>query len=173
MNNKILGIVVVLAVIVVGGFYYFNGGVEISDTDYFAGNENDESSDVTEPTQSGQIVPGESPVGGDMQVFQTKTVTYTGSEFSPSSITISKGDAVTWVNQSPGSMWIASAAHPTHAGYDGTSFQEHCGSMGGDAFDQCEGGTPGTSWTFTFDKVGEWKYHDHLKLGAFGTVIVE
>jgi len=40
-------------------------------------------------------------------------------------------------------------------------------------FDACGGLKTGESWSFTFGEVGEWKYHDHLIAGHFGTVTVQ
>ena len=99
------------------------------------------------------------------------TVTYTDSGFSPSSVTIKKGGTVKFVDQRNGSMWIGSAPHPAHTGYDGTSRTTHCapGYTGPAPFDQC---SPGASYSFTFDKVGTWPYHDHMNSSSFGKVVV-
>ena len=95
------------------------------------------------------------------------TVTYNGSSFSPSEVTIKKGGTVTWGGT--GNMWVASAQHPTHMVYAGTSLQEHCPEGAADAFDQC---ASGNSYSFTFDKVGTWFFHDHMNASAFGSVKV-
>jgi plastocyanin len=70
-------------------------------------------------------------------------------------------------------MWPASAFHPTHTVYSGTSLSEHCPDTAGTAFDACKGFLPGQSWSFKFTKAGTWKYHDHLNPGATGTIVVE
>ena len=101
---------------------------------------------------------------------QGTTVTYTDTGFSPKTITIKRGDAVNFVNQSSGDMWVASAMHPTHIVYSGTTLNEHCPDPENDSFDQC---VAGDSFSFTFDKVGTWNYHDHLGPTNFGTVVVE
>ncbi len=102
------------------------------------------------------------------------TITLTDSGFSPSSITVKKGQAVTWVNESTQAMWVASAPHPAHTGYDGASLNEHCaaGYAGPAPFDECAEAQTGGSYTFTFDKAGTWKYHNHLRVEETGTVIV-
>jgi hypothetical protein len=72
-------------------------------------------------------------------------------------------------------MWVASAMHPGHAVYNGTSLSEHCKNKkpnSTEIFDQCVGIKPGESWSFTFTKEGEWKYHDHITSGRYGTVNV-
>ena len=97
------------------------------------------------------------------------TIPYNGDSFSPKEVLIRKGGTVTWVTASGGQMWVASAQHPSHTVYSGTSRQEHCPDTSGTAFDQCAGGN---NYTFTFDKVGTWNYHDHLNATAFGSVTV-
>lgn len=97
------------------------------------------------------------------------SVTYSSSGFSPSEITIRRGGTVTWRNEGGGTMWVASAMHPTHTTYSGTTLQEHCDTLSNDSFDQCQNG--GT-YSFTFDKVGTWAYHNHSQSSHFGRVIV-
>lgn len=97
------------------------------------------------------------------------TIVFTGSGFQPASLTVEQGETVTWVNQADTSMWVASDRHPTHTLYDGSSRSEHCD---GDstAFDQC--GT-GDRYSFTFEKTGEWGYHNHVPFVQGGTITVE
>lgn len=91
---------------------------------------------------------------------QTKsyTITLTDSGYSPTSLTIDAGETVTFVNNSSGKMWTASASHPTHTDYP--------------AFDEKSAADHGQSWSFTFTKAGTWKYHNHLNPSQFGTVKV-
>lgn len=98
------------------------------------------------------------------------TVMFNGSSFSPASVTIAQGGTVTWTS-SAGSLWVASNPHPIHNGYDGTSMQQHCapGYTGATPFDECAGGT---TYSFTFSKVGTWGYHDHLDSSIMGSVTV-
>jgi len=97
------------------------------------------------------------------------TVTYNGSSFSPAKVSIKKGGTIMWTNTGDTSMWVASAQHPTHTVYAGTNLEEHCGTGANDSFDQCKAGD---SYSFTFDKVGTWNYHDHLHASVFGSVEV-
>ncbi|MBI4087822.1 hypothetical protein HY418_00355 [Candidatus Kaiserbacteria bacterium] len=98
------------------------------------------------------------------------TVMYDGNSFSPAAVSIKQGGTVTF-ETTRGSMWIASARHPDHLVYDGTSRNEHCASgySGAEPFDQC---ASGTTYSFTFDKAGIWNYHDHMNASAFGSVTV-
>src|SRR3989344_6054915 len=100
----------------------------------------------------------------------TATVMYNGDSFSPAEVTVKKGGTVTWVNSGGTKMWIASAQHPTHIIYAGTSREEHCPDTSGDSFDQCAGETG--DYSFIFSKVGTWNYHDHINAQLFGKVIV-
>ena len=98
------------------------------------------------------------------------TIVYTGSGFQPSTLTIQQGETATWVNEGDGPMWVASNVHPYHTQYAGTSLREHCsnGDQTSAAFDQC---STGESFSFTFEKTGEWSYHNHVASGG-GTIIV-
>lgn len=99
------------------------------------------------------------------------TVAYTDQGFSPKSVTVPAGTAITFVNKTGETMWVASAPHPTHQAYDGTTMSEHCaaGYRGPAPFDQC---ASGNSFSFTFIKAGEWRYHNHADATDFGAIIV-
>ncbi len=110
------------------------------------------------------------PVASEPNVsLQEATIMLSDKGFTPSSITIKKGDTVTWINNTSGNMWVASAMHPTHTAYDGTTLQQHCPNTAGGAFDEC---ATGNTFTFTFDKVGTWKYHNHVDPSKYGSVTV-
>lgn len=99
-------------------------------------------------------------------------IAYTDSGYAPATLEAQKGATVTFKNESSRQMWPASAMHPTHTVYDGTSLSEHCPNTSNTAFDACEGIAPGQSWSFTFDKAGTWRYHDHLQVNNTGTIEV-
>lgn len=94
--------------------------------------------------------------------------------FLPSELKIKSGDKVTWVNKDIKDSWPASAVHPTHEKYPGSSISK-CGTIEETKiFDSCKGIKPGESWSFTFTEKGEWGYHDHLNFpGNYGKIIVE
>lgn len=98
------------------------------------------------------------------------TITFNGSSYSPANVTIAQGGTVTFTSTA-GPMWVASDPHPVHNGYDGTTQQQHCApSYTGPApFDQCRASG---SFSFTFNKVGTWGYHDHLNESAGGKITV-
>ena len=97
----------------------------------------------------------------------------TSSGFSQKTLTIKKGETVTWVNKDTEEHWPASAMHPTHTVYPGSDI-EKCGtSEEKNIFDACKGLAPGESYSFTFNEIGSWGYHDHIMANLFGKIIVE
>ncbi|MBI5420956.1 MAG: hypothetical protein HZA35_01440 [Parcubacteria group bacterium] len=107
------------------------------------------------------------------EVVLPHIVTYTNAGFSSSSLTIKKGETVTFENKSTRKMWVASSKHPTHRDYPGSDIKK-CGTESASTiFDACKGFAPGESWSFTFNEVGTWKYHDHLSPKNFGSITVE
>ncbi|OGG81055.1 hypothetical protein A3H77_00680 [Candidatus Kaiserbacteria bacterium RIFCSPLOWO2_02_FULL_56_11] len=148
---KGLSILVVLLIIIGGGWYLYKSQAAAPGGDAATG---------TMPTE---LEP------------QQVVVTYTDEGFSPTEVTVPVNATVTWTNDISGDMWVASAMHPTHMVYDGTTLSEHCAggiASSPDVFDVCTGIGTGGSWSFTFDKTGTWKYHDHIATNRFGTVIV-
>lgn len=147
-------------VLIVAGYFLFSGDAAAPDI-------NQENSTSTDSSMTEDVDTNMT----DEESESEMTVDYDGSSFSPSSITVSVGETVTFVNNSGSGMWVASAVHPTHAAYGGTSLNEHCDD--GSSFDACQEIAPGESWSFTFDKSGEWQYHDHLNASNTGTVVVQ
>lgn len=98
----------------------------------------------------------------------TATITYTDSGYEPSDVSIKKGEAVRWVNESSVEMWPASAIHPTHSLYPEKNDTDCLGS----SFDVCTKIPPGGSWEFTFNDIGAWKFHDHVRPSKTGVVTV-
>ena len=98
------------------------------------------------------------------------TVIYSDTGFSPKILTIGIGDTVKFINQSKESMWVGSDVHPSHKEYVGTSLKDHCPDTAGTAFDQCG---KGSAYSFTFNKLGSWDYHNHSHAGMGGTIVVK
>ncbi len=97
--------------------------------------------------------------GGAMMEKKHVLVTYTDTGFVPATLTINAGETVTFMNESGSDMWVASAIHPTHEILP--------------EFDQMKGTPKGTSYSFTFTKAGDWKFHDHFNPSARGTITVK
>jgi plastocyanin len=164
--NKTIIIIALVAIVLLGGYFLFFKG-KFRQAPSFP------SPSFEQPTTSPPIIeeqPTEEESAGEEMV---NVVSYTDSGYSPSTIKIKKGETVTFKNESSRSMWPASAVHPSHRVYSGTSLEEHCPDTSGTAFDACKGYLPGENWSFRFDKVGNWRYHDHLNPSATGTIIVE
>jgi plastocyanin len=154
---KLIAGIVLILIIAGGGWFYMQKNTVDNET---------------------QGTPAAEETGGitnTMPAIETVTVEYTDKEFSPAAVTIGMGSTVTWHNKSKVKMWVASAMHPAHTTYNGSSLSEHCEKgvpASADIFDQCVGIEPGGSWSFTFTKAGEWKYHDHITSGRYGMVTV-
>ncbi len=101
------------------------------------------------------------------------TIKITDQDFEPKEVEITKGTKVTWVNESSKPSWPASDEHPTHRVYPGSGI-EKCGtSEQVNIFDACRGLNKGESWSFIFNEVGEWYYHDHLNPSKTGEIVVK
>lgn len=163
--NKKIAIVLVIIIVIVGSYVLFKGPkaqaptTETPTTSVPNSTENTETENME--NEDATVLPAEN------------IITYTGEGYSPDTLTIKLGETVTWKNESSSGMWTASAMHPSHIVYSGTSLQEHCPDDEEVAFDACGSVQPGNSWSFTFNKQGTWKYHNHLIPKYFGTIVVE
>jgi len=85
-------------------------------------------------------------------------IVLTEAGFSPQHITIAKGDTVIFATTRDKPFWPASDLHPTHEIYA--------------EFDPRKPIAAAQSWSFRFDRIGEWKYHDHLDSYFRGSIEV-
>jgi len=141
---------VIIIIIALGAWWFVSQGVPTP---------------ATNTTPTGELT-------GTVTAPKSVTVLYGADGFSPSTVTIKKGDTVTFTNNGGGDMWVATAQHPAHSGYDGTPLSTHCaaGYTGPVPFDQC---AAGTSYSFMFNQAGTWNYHNHNNAADFGKVVVE
>ncbi len=128
------------------------------------------------PSSSGQQIQqpsSEVSAGGSVgsSLPETHTVEMSENGFSPKTLNIKKGDSVIFKNVGSKDIWPATGIHPTHTVYPGSDIKKCGTSQESGIFDACKGISPGSSWTFTFNEVGNWGYHDHLGQ-AFGTIVV-
>src|SRR5690606_186793 len=88
----------------------------------------------------------------------THTVVLTESGYEPKSLTVKRGDVVTFTTDRVYEHWPASNLHPTHNVYA--------------AFDPKRPLGPSEEWSFQFTRVGQWQFHDHLKSIYTGDITV-
>lgn len=100
-------------------------------------------------------------------------VEYTDSGYVPREINIRAGDTVVFRNRSSRGTWPASVIHPIHTVYPGSGITKCGGDQADTIFDACQRIPVGGSWSFQFDHVGSWKYHDHVSPGNTGVINVE
>src|SRR3990167_2826378 len=89
----------------------------------------------------------------------TNSIHITDEAFNPNSLTINQGDTVSFENFGKNDHWPASNIHPTHDIYP--------------EFDPTKELKSGESWSFKFEKAGEWRFHDHLHPELTGTITVK
>lgn len=106
------------------------------------------------PEPSVSVLPSASPTN------LTQEITITRDSFEPATVRIKQGTTVTWQNNDSATHWVSTDPHPIHTGLAG--------------FDSKKAIEQGQSYSFTFTRLGEWPYHDHLRPVTYtGTVIVE
>lgn len=76
------------------------------------------------------------------------TVNMTRDGFDPGAVTLDINSSVVFLNVDLKDHWPASNIHPTHEIYS--------------EFDPKRGISPGQSWTFKPQRIGSFKFHDHL-----------
>lgn len=158
MNSKYILAFVLLTAVIVSGC---NNAPQTTDQGQAMEDNNDAGNDQTQDqTDSGN---------NDLTVGEF-TITRTDSDFEPPTLTIKVGSTVNFVNNSNTNTWPASARHPTHTAYPGSGILK-CGS-GENIFDACVWVEPGDSYSFIFNEVGEWAFHDHLLPSKVGKIIV-
>jgi len=172
MNKKIWIATIVIALIAAGWFFFrvdTANGPSLGDV-----NEEHNESDANgnEQEVSGTNGVGDTVADDGEESSDNTVLSFTGTGYEPANVEISVGDTITFRNDSAGEMWPASAMHPTHTVYPGSSIGK-CGTEEAESiFDACGAVAPGESWSFTFNEVGEWGYHDHLRVSAFGRITV-
>lgn len=144
-------VVIIVAVILAGiGILISRSSNTVNTTNAYPPSQST-AQQTSSPTSTGQ--PSSTPVAQAQN-----TITLTSSGFEPATLTIKAGDKVTWVNKSGSGAAVNSAPHPIHTDYPPLNL----GTFP-------DGGT----LSLTFDKVGTYKYHNHLNPSQLGTIIVQ
>ena len=156
MNQKmILGIAVVIVAVGLGWFFFASNQSKTEERAASTKNENlDEASSATPSANTSTDTANEAPSEG--------TITYTGSGFSPKSLTIKSGGTITWTNNSSSSVKVGSDVHPIHTINPEITGNQFVIEL-----------APGESRSVKLTKTGEWGVHDHLKPSMTGTLIVQ
>ena len=118
------------------------------------------------PNKDGQINIDES------QVVDQDIVTYTNDRYHPNIIRVFVGQEVTWINQDQDLFWPATDDHPIHTGYPNSNIAKCFKADHNDIFDACEPLDTQEKYSFVFNEIGTWPYHDHINPEATCTVIV-
>lgn len=93
--------------------------------------------------------------------------------YTPNEVTIKPNTEIVFENIGNNDHWPATDNHPSHTLYDGTSLEEHCADESSKSFDSCGPVSTEESWSFTFEKVGTFNYHDHIWPHLGGKIIVK
>ncbi len=86
-------------------------------------------------------------------------IVLTKDGFSPAEVWLVRGGSVTFSTISGKRFWPASDSHPAHTIYP--------------EFDPKQPLEPSDSWTMTFNTIGDWGYHDHLRTYFIGIIHVQ
>lgn len=140
MDKKYI-IVAVIVLVIIGTGYYFYGNRA------FLGS----GSPPSEPMGAPPPVP-------DNEGSMGKVITMNANGFSPSDLTIKKGEMVTFKNEDSRDRWPASAVHPTHQVCPG--------------FDALKPLKSGESYSHTFIVAKECPFHDHLSPSLQGKITI-
>lgn len=95
----------------------------------------------------------------DMRERHEVSITLSDDGFVPQYVRVRRGTRVTFTTTRDANFWPASNTHPAHTMYP--------------EFDPKRPVTASESWSFVFDRVGVWNYHDHIRSYFTGTIYVE
>lgn len=112
----------------------------------------------TQPDTNSSVQTRQDDTDNSSQQSDGVVISFDGTGFSPANVMIQRGESVTFHNDSDTEVWPASDDHPTH-----TKLPE---------FDSQRSLEKGESYSYTFEKVGEWAYHDHIFPGYSGVIVV-
>lgn len=96
--------------------------------------------------------------GREVMAEEKTVIKITADGFSPRKASIAKNSLIVFVNEDKFDHWPASDFHPTHSIYP--------------EFDPRKPIKAKESWEFRMNKIGIWKYHDHLFLHRKGVIAV-
>jgi plastocyanin len=109
-------------------------------------------------SQAGRSTPSNTTTTGNTDQNPATTIAYSNNGFSPGTLTVKAGTAVTIKNTSSGPLQFDSDPHPEHT----DDPEINLGTI-----------EPGGSMTLTPTVKGSHGYHNHLNPGDTGTLVVE
>ena len=151
--GKILVIALIIIILIGGGYFVMKGQNKAQQQTTQSAQTQQSSQQNAQPSAM-----KEQPSTAANAKEGSNAVNYTEDGFQPKTITIKKGQTVTWTNKDSDELWVASNPHPTHTDYPG--------------FDELKSIPTGQTYSFTFTKVGNWGYHNHLNPSQKGVVVV-
>jgi plastocyanin len=162
--NVMIAAIIGITVIALAFVYYGDKKVDVSTDNQNATTTDTLSTSTANNTNTFKPYTQTKPSTPSIQNVTTLTdsiilVSYSEKGFNPSILTIKAGQKVRFINNSYGSMWVASDPHPSHSDYP--------------EFDQLLAVEHNGTFDFTFTKTGTWKYHNHILPIIKGTVVVQ
>jgi plastocyanin len=143
---------------------------------FFAGVTPPPQEEVVDTSLDTNIRLGKAPIPAMTEEMQAKLaaskgfsalVSYTQNGFEPRTVTIARGEAVRFTNNSAGDLWVS-------AGGEGVLiYPQTKAGCGSSDLDSCSPFPPQDFWEFTFEEVGSWQVVNNLDKSKRGTIIVE
>ena len=122
-----------------------------------------------EPPEAGSLSGKEGDFTG-VKKSENVVIYYVNGTYVPDTVHVAMGSDVKWVNEDD-AFWPASNLHPTHIAYPDSGIMKCYTSQRETLFDACEVLGCGAEYAFTFNKTGQWRFHDHINPKATGTII--
>lgn len=142
MKSGLIITIAIAAIVIIGlGFFIFNSGK--------SGTNNNPGS-ITPPVSGNANLPGSG--GSSGTTSRTVNIDISGFKFSPSSITINKGDIVVWTNND-GTAHTVTSDSGSELGSSGLS--------------------NGATYSHTFAAAGTYAYHCSIHTMMKGTIVVQ
>ncbi|MDA1334585.1 MAG: hypothetical protein O2794_01045 [bacterium] len=108
----------------------------------------------------------------ESDITDTVVIHMSNDGFNPKEVIIQRGEKVVFENVGEDEHWPASNIHPTHRAYPKSDISD-CGTTNERfMFDACKPIKPNQTYTFQFDELGEWRFHDHLNATFSGQIHV-
>lgn len=98
-------------------------------------------------------------------------IEYTTGGFVPASVTVPINTTVAWSSPTSLPMWVGSDPHPAHTDLPGFDQKRIINRVKNPFLDVANAHGDGI-YEYTFTKVGNWKYHNHISPQHRGIIVV-